>query len=127
MPAAHRRASGTNPLAMSDRERLPPEPRLQLAPGFGVESDHGWMNMELQAPAAEYHELRKQWEETWKHGRRDEKTGTISVMPVEMAKEKFLAQNPKAKSDPAADEAMKNSRSYFTDTSSGRLAAEKRR
>jgi hypothetical protein len=116
-----------NPLVMSERERLPPEPRLQAAPGFGVESDHGRVNLELQPPSAEYKELRKQWEETWKHGRKDEKTGLMSVMPVEMAKEKFLAQNPKAKSGQDAEEALKNSRSYVTDASAGRLAAEKRR
>ena len=45
-------ADPANPMAMSDRERLPPEPRLQLAPGFGVESDHGWVNMELQASSS---------------------------------------------------------------------------
>lgn len=116
-----------NPMAMSDRERLPPEPRLQLAPGFGVESEHGWVNLELQAPAAEYRELRKQWEETWKNGEIDEKTGVMSTMPVEMAKEKFLAANPKAKNGAEAEELYKNSRSFVTDASSGRLAAEKRR
>ncbi len=119
--------SEKNPMAMSDRERLPPEPRLQLAPGFGVESDRGWVNMELQAPATEYKELSRQWEEIWKHGRKDEKTGMMSVMPVEMAKEKFLTQNAKAKSGTEAEEFFKNSSSYFTDASSGRLAAEKRR
>ena len=119
--------SERNPMAMSDRERLPPEPRLQLAPGFGVESEKGWVNMELQAPSTEYKELKKQWEETWKYGRKDEKSGMMSVMPVEMAKEKFLAQNPKAKTGGEAEEFFKNSRSYFTDASAGRLAAEKRR
>lgn len=39
-------ADPKNPLAMTDRERLPPEPRLQLAPGFGVDSDAGRVNME---------------------------------------------------------------------------------
>ena len=116
-----------NPMAMSDRERLPPEPRLQAAPGFGVDSEKGRVNLELQAPAAEYNELKKQWEDTWIHGRKDEKTGTMSMMPIDTAKEKFLAANPKAKTGPEAEEVLKNSRSYVTDASSGRLAAEKRR
>lgn len=116
-----------NPMALSDRERLPPEPRLQLAPGFGVESDHGRVNMELQAPAAEYKELKKQWDEIWKHGRKDEKTGTMSTMPIEMAKEKFLAEKPKAKSGAEAEEVLKNSRSYITEASAGRVAGETRR
>ena len=119
--------SDKNPMAMSDRERLPPEPRLQLAPGFGAESEHGRVNMELQAPSAEYKELRKQWEEIWKHGRKDEKTGMVSIMPIEMAKEKFLAQSVKAKSGPEAEEVGKNARSFVSDSSAGRLASEKRR
>jgi hypothetical protein len=119
--------SEKNPMAMSDKERLPPEPRLQAAPGFGVESEKGWVNLELQKPAAEYLELKKQWEATWKHGQKDEKTGTVSVMPIEKAKEKFLAGNPKAKTEADAGEILKNSRSYVTDASSGRVAGEKRR
>ncbi len=119
--------SEKNPIAMSDRERLPREPRLQAAPGCGVESEKGWVNVELQKPAAEYLELRKQWEDTWKHGRKDEKTGTMSVMPIETAKEKFLAGSPKAKAGPEADEMLRNSRAYVTDASAGRMAAEIRR
>src|SRR4051812_30711096 len=37
----------SNPMAMTEREKLPPEPRLQLAPGFGVESEKGRVNLEL--------------------------------------------------------------------------------
>ncbi len=116
-----------NPMAMTDKEHLPPEPRLQLAPGFGVESEKGWVNMELQAPGDEYAELRRQWEEIWKNGRKDEKTGMTTIMPIEMAKQKFLAQNVKARSGPETEEFFKNARSYISDSSAGRLASEKRR
>jgi hypothetical protein len=116
-----------NPIALSDKERLPPEPRLQLAPGFGVDSEHGRVNMELQAPAAEYNELKREWDETWKHGKKDEKTGIVTVMPIEAAKQKLLTQNVKARSGAETDEFFKNSRSFVTDASAGRLAAEKRR
>lgn len=119
--------SEKNPIAMSDREKLPPEPRLQAAPGFGVDSEKGWVNLELREPQAEYRELKKQWESTWKNGVKDKKTGVMSVMPIETAKEKFLAGNPKAKTGAEAEDTLKNSRSYFTDASAGRLAAEKRR
>src|SRR5512134_1586142 len=50
-----------NPMAMTERDRLPPEPRLQAAPGFGVEGPNGKVNLELRAPQAEYWELQKQW------------------------------------------------------------------
>jgi|ERR1043166_3714901 hypothetical protein len=118
--------SEKNPMVMTDREKLPPEPRLQLAPGFGVEAERGRVNLELMAPASEYRELRKGWEDMWKHGLKDEKTGTMTVMPIEMAKQKFLAQNPKAKGS-EGQELSDTSRQYVTDESSGRLANEKRR
>ncbi|MBC7898646.1 MAG: hypothetical protein H7070_01215 [Saprospiraceae bacterium] len=115
------------PMMMSEKERLPPEPRIQGAPGFGVESPNGRMNLELKAPQSEYWELRKQWEETWVAGQKDAATGMTVTMPIEMAKEKFLAQAVKAKSGAEAEKAAKQSQMYFTDASSGRMAAEKRR
>jgi hypothetical protein len=116
-----------NPMAMSDRERLPPEPRLQLAPGFGVDSETGRVNMELVEPQAEYRELHKQWMQLWEHGQKDPRTGTVTIMPIDEAKERLLEQNVKAKSGPEAVEFLKNSRSYITDASAGRLAGETRK
>jgi hypothetical protein len=124
---ARKSADPPNPMAMSDREKLPPEPRLQLAPGFGVDSDKGRVNLELQASQAEYLTLRKQWDEMWKHGQKDEKTGVATVLPIEEAKARFLAQNAKAKAGPDAVEFYNNSKSYISDSSAGRLASEKRR
>lgn len=124
---ARKNADPPNPLAMSDKEKLPPEPRLQLAPGFGVDSDKGRVNLELQAPQSEYHELRTQWDAIWKHGLKDEKSGVVTVMPIEEAKARFLAQSVKAKSGPDVDELYNSSRSFVSDASAGRLASEKRR
>jgi hypothetical protein len=120
-------AGPQNPMAMSDRERLPPEPRLQLAPGFGVESEKGRVNMELQPPAAEYIELKKQWADLWEHGQKDKKTGIVTIMPVETAKEKFLAESVKAKSGADAEKLLADSTSFISDSSAGRVASEKRR
>lgn len=116
-----------NPMAMSDKERLPPEPRLQAAPGFGVESATGRINMELGAPQAEYRELRKQWEEMWKNGEKDKKTGAVTMMPIEEAKAKFLSQNAKAKFGADVEKTVKDSTTYYSDASSGRVASETRR
>jgi hypothetical protein len=121
------KAGPQNPMMMKEIERLPPEPRLQLAPGFGVDSEHGKVNLELNAPASEYLELRKQWETMWLKGAKDEKTGTVTMLPIEEAKQRFLSQNAKAKNDPASAELWSNSRSYISDSSAGRLASEKRR
>jgi hypothetical protein len=115
-----------NPLAMTDMERLPPEPRLQMAPGFGVESPTGRINLELSYPQSEYRELHKQWEEVWERGQKDERTGTAAILPIEQAMDKVVESNPKVKAG-ASEEALTASRMYVTDASSGRKAAEKRR
>lgn len=56
------------PMALRPHERLPPEPRLQSAPGFQVTLENGQtMNLEMSAPQTEYRVLRQQWEQTLKN------------------------------------------------------------
>lgn len=117
----------TNPLALSEAERLPPEPRLQAAPGFRVEGPNGRVNLELMAPQSEYWELKKQWEANWKNGRKDEKTGTVVSLPIDQAKELVLQRNLKARSGPDAHQSGDASRMVIIDSSSGRMATLKRR
>lgn len=51
------------PMAMKPEERLPPDPRLQAAKGFGVKLENGeWVNLEKREPEAEYRVLREQWD-----------------------------------------------------------------
>jgi hypothetical protein len=120
-----------NPLMMNDRERLPPEPRLQAAPGFGVESENGRVNMELRAPQSEYWELRRQWNTLLENGQKDQKTGSVVTLPVKEAKERYLQQATGAASSPQQpqknDELLQNSRLIVSDSSAGRIASEKRR
>ncbi len=120
-------AGPQNPMRMTEKERLPPEPRLQAAPGFGVDSPTGRVNLELMAPQSEYRELHRQWEEMWKHGEKDPKTGTVMMLPVDEAKEKFLEQKVKAKSGPEADALWKLSHMFVSDAGAGRTASETRR
>lgn len=121
------RSDTTNPMAMSDKERLPPEPRLQGAPGFGVESEKGRVNMELTIPQAEWRELRKQWDVLLKDGRKDTKTGMVSVMPIDEAKKRLLEQGVKARSGADAEAVLAASREFMSDASSGRKGLQKRR
>jgi len=114
-------------MRMTEVERLPPEPRLQLAPGFGVQGPNGKVNLELRAPQSEYRELHQMWLEQWKNGTKDAKTGAVSSLPIEEAKEKFLAQGVKARSGADAEQEALRSKMYFSDASSGRKATEKRR
>lgn len=116
-----------NPMAMSDRERLPPEPRLQAAPGFGVDSPEGRKNLELREPQSEYRELRKQWENEWKNGVRDNSTGAVTALPIDQAKDAVLQQNMKSRTDESSVQAADQSRLYLSDSSSGRTATIRRR
>ena len=116
-----------NPMVMSDRERLPPEPRLQSAPGFGVDSPNGRVNLELNIPQAEYREMLRQWNDIREHGTKDAATGAIISLPIHEAKEKVLEENLKAKSGPEADKLFVETRKYVSDASSGRKASFKRR
>ena len=122
-----------NPLMMTDKERLPPEPRLQAAPGFGVESESGRVNLELRAPQSEYWEVRTQWEDQLKNGQRHPQTGVVVTLPVDQAKEAYLQQsaqqNAAANQNAAAggEDKLMNSRLYTSDSSSGRVLNEKRR
>lgn len=113
-----------NPMMISEKERLPPEPRLQSAPGFGVDSENGRVNLELTVPQAEYIELKRQWDAALKNGQVDEKTGTVVTLPIEEAKTRFLEQPIKARSGPEAEKALEESRKIISDSSGGRLASE---
>jgi hypothetical protein len=89
------------PMAMSEKERLPPVPRLQAAPGFGVNLGDGkFINLQLREPQAEYNELQKIWNQVLE-GKPDPRDGKIS-MPVEEAKQKVI-QDGSLKSRPPAD------------------------
>jgi hypothetical protein len=121
--------SFTNPMRaqMKDKEKLPPEPRLQVAPGFGLDSETGRINLELKAPQSEYWELIKQWDRIRAEGMKDPKTGTVVAMPIEQAKELLLQKGVKAKSGPDAERALQGSRMYVSESSAGRVADLKRR
>ncbi|MBP6004277.1 MAG: hypothetical protein KA746_12660 [Pyrinomonadaceae bacterium] len=120
-------AGPPNPMIQSDKDRLPAEPRLQGAPGFGVDSEKGRINLELTVPQSEYWELKKQWDEQLDKGRIDPKTGTVISMPINKAKEKFLAGTIKAKSGAEAEKFYKEAHKFYSDASAGRMASETQR
>jgi hypothetical protein len=76
---------GPGPMALSGQERLPPEPRLQAARGFGVELDNGQtVSLELREPQAEYRVLREQWEKEL-HGELKDQSGNALAIPIDQA------------------------------------------
>lgn len=119
--------ASNNPMAESEKERLPAEPRLQAAPGFGVDSPNGWVNMELVAPQAEWRELHKQYLDVWAKGNVDKATGAVTALPIEEAKAKLLERNVKARSGAEADKLFAESKLRFSDASAGRVATDRKR
>jgi hypothetical protein len=117
-----------NPMMMTERERLPPEPRLQLAPGYGVESEQGGrVNLELRAPQSEYWELERQWERQWADGQRDPKTGTVITLPIDEAKAKLLQESAQAPVSEQSQNSLEESRRLPSYSSVGRTASDVRR
>src|SRR5215510_12226595 len=96
-------------MALSDKDRLPPEPRLQGAPGFAQELDKSAaaakekkpeISHEIKAgvpvprdPMWEIKVLREQWDDVLKNGPVDQ-NGQRYGMPIEKAKEEVLKQLP---------------------------------
>jgi hypothetical protein len=86
-------------MALSKEERLPPEPRLQSAPGFKVTLANGQVvNLEVggtdktvfHKPEAEYEAVRAQWEQALS-GKLTDQSGN-TTMPIEQAIKQIAAQ-----------------------------------
>ncbi|MEO5857359.1 MAG: hypothetical protein ABIR33_00265 [Pyrinomonadaceae bacterium] len=116
-----------NPMLQSEKERLPAEPRIQGAPGFGVDGPNGRVNLELTAPQSEWRELQKQYTEVWSKGKVDKATGAVSSLPIEEAKKMLLERKVKAKSGADAEKLFAESKLRFSDASSGRVATDRKR
>lgn len=82
---------GPGPMALRQEERLPPEPRLQAAPGFKITLEDGQeVDLAKAPPQAEYRILRQQWEENLKNGLKDSNGKTVGI-PIEEAIEKVVS------------------------------------
>src|SRR5262249_37369913 len=82
------------PMALSQQERLPPEPRLQEAPGFGVTLEDG-TRVDLQAtrdtrPQAEFATLNAQWEKEL-NGEIKDASGNAKTIPINDAIKQVVA------------------------------------
>jgi hypothetical protein len=91
------------PMALSEQERLPPEPRLQAAPGFGVDEGQGKrVNLQLREPQAEYNVLNKMWTEILA-GKADPRTGQAG-MPIDEAMKRVVEDGSLRTRAPAANQ-----------------------
>ena len=93
-----------SPMALTDKERLPPEPRLQGAPGFAEQLGKTTPTTKKEEPGPatsndalpkdslwEIKILREHWNEVLEHGPVDQ-SGKRYGMPIEKAKEEILKQ-----------------------------------
>lgn len=124
-------AQTASPIGLKPEEKLPPEPRLQSAPGFGIDSPNGRINLELKNPQAEWEELKKIWAKQEKEGQKaidpktkEEKTVT---MPIAEAKKKLLEQGVKTVSAEDGQKNLEGANDFYSSASSGRMASEVRR
>ena len=89
-----------SPLAMTSKERLPPEPRLQSAPGFAerLEKEAGAKEgnespglTKPKDPLWEINLLREHWTAILEQGVKDQ-SGKLVVLPIDDAKKELLKQ-----------------------------------
>jgi hypothetical protein len=78
-------------MALSQEERLPPEPRLQAAPGFDVTLENGEkVNLQNKPPQAEYRVLREEWEKELR-GELKDQSGSLIAIPIDQAIEQVVS------------------------------------
>jgi len=122
--AEHERQN-RSPMAFNKEEQLPPEPRLQLAPGFGVGEGDNRISLELQNPHAEYWEISKRWAELAENGVKDPHTGAVIALPVAEAKAKLLEMGEKQRPPEEAQKALTEATSIYSGSSSGRVVVSR--
>jgi hypothetical protein len=83
------KAPKAGPMAMKPEERLPPDPKLQAAPGFGVKLENGkWVPLDKREPNAEYRVLLEQWQRDL-NCQEVNRPGT-TCLPIDQAMEKVV-------------------------------------
>jgi hypothetical protein len=82
------------PMAMKDTERLPPDPKLQAARGFGVKLENGqWVSLENKEPDAEYVVLRDQWDRRLECKGAAENEQLTNCVSIQTAMDQILSGN----------------------------------
>ena len=110
---------------LSEQDRLPPEPRLQSAPGFQVTLENGeTKDLKLREPQAEYRELRAQWQSLLSTGLKDQSGNTVG-MPIDQAIDKIASEGLPARTQQAPGKLEDYAISMPSDMSSGRETIKK--
>jgi len=79
------------PMALTKEERLPPDPRLQAAPGFAVTLEDGQrVDLQNKPPQAEWRVLKEQWEQELRGELKDE-SGNVVAIPIDQAIDQIVS------------------------------------
>lgn len=113
------------PLAIrNERDRLPPEPRLQGSKGFRVTLENGQeVPLELTQPQAEYETLLKQWQSSLQTGVKDSSGNTVG-MPITDAMNRVVSGGGLPVRPSQASKLEENVINVPTDSSSGRQSVK---
>jgi len=113
------------PMAMSEKESLPPEPRLQSAPGFAEDLAKSVADPNPEAPKDplwEIHVLRDQWQQTLKEGPKDQ-SGRLVGIPIKEAMQRLVSgQGLPTRPNSAQQEVEGSGDTMPTAASSGRVS-----
>lgn len=116
------------PMALSEQEKLPPEPRLQGAPGFGEDlaksaGDSGQQKSDQpRDPLWEIRVLRQQWDQQLKTGATDSSGQPVGI-PIDEAMKKVLEQEQSSRSQPRSEQEFPEQEIRIpTAASSGRVS-----
>jgi hypothetical protein len=111
------------PMAMTEKESLPPEPRLQVARGFEVKLENGKMvDLQNRPPEAEYRVLKDEWIRVLNEGPKDQSGNSVGL-PIEQAMKKVLeGQGLPHRPQGTAEELSDDTISPPTTASSGRVS-----
>ncbi|HET6670173.1 MAG TPA: hypothetical protein VFH15_08060, partial [Pyrinomonadaceae bacterium] len=113
------------PMAMTEQESLPPEPRLQSAPGFAADLSKSVGETDPHKPKDplwEIRVLREQWDRDLREGAKDQSGRTLGI-PIEEAMKKLVAeQNAKAGANSKAQSGEGYGDQMPTAASSGRIS-----
>jgi hypothetical protein len=106
---------------LQQSERLPPEPRLQAAPGFAVTLANGErINLQNQAPQAEYRVLKHEWDRVLR-GEMKDQSGNSVAMPIDQAIQQVVSgEGLPTRTKTAPDKLQDYAISLPTAASSGR-------
>ena len=115
---------GPGPMALQKEERLPPEPRLQAAPGFAITlSDGSKVDLQTKEPQAEYKALLADWNNNLAGTLKDASGNPVSISIDEAIKKVVASQGLSSKGGQTVLE--DNAIMSPTASSSGRVSVKR--